>query len=154
MYALSLPNARLVLCLAASLALGACGERSQDQTVGERVDSAIGRAGEVAREVRKEGQEAADEARTATMGAASQARTAASGLGTRTDDAKIASQIQDALRPDKELGGGAVDVTVREGVVTLKGTAPSAVAKARAGEMARNVRDVKSVDNQLIVRGG
>lgn len=145
---------RLVACLALPLALGACSDRGADQTVGQRVDSALGRAGEVAREVQEGGREAAHDARTATMGAASQARQAASQAGAKVDDAKITSQVNAGLAQDKDFGTGAVDVTTREGVVTLKGTAPSAAAKARAAEIARNVKDVKSVENQLSVRGG
>lgn len=142
---------RVLTCLAASLALGACGDRGQDQTVGQQVDKAIDRAGEAGRDLRRGAEDAAQDARSATMGAASQA---ASGTGARSDDAKITSQVQDAFKADKDLGGGGIDVTAREGVVTLKGTAPSAAAKARAAEIARNVKDVKSVDNQLSVRGG
>ena len=154
MHASPLRVPQVLISLAALAALGACSDRNADQTVGQRVDSAIGRAGEVARDVRKGGEEAAQDARTATIGAASQARQTASGGGARADDAKITSQVQEGLKADKDLGGGTIDVTVREGVVTLKGSAPSAAAKARAAEIARNAKDVKSVDNQLSVRGG
>ncbi len=141
-------------CVAISLTLGACGERSPDQTVGQRVDSAIVRASEVARDVQEGGREAAQEARSATMGAASQARQAVSGAGARVDDAKITSEVKDGLKVDKDLGPAGIDVDTRDGVVTLKGTAPNAAAKARASEIARNVKDVKSVDNQLALRAG
>ncbi len=147
-------NPCLWACLAVPLALSACSGRDEDQTVGQRVDSALGRAGEVAREVQEGGREAGRDARTATMGAASRAKQAASQAGAKVDDAKITSQVNDSLAQDKDFGTGAVDVTTREGVVTLRGTAPSAAAKARAAEIARNVKDVKSVENQLSVRGG
>lgn len=140
--------------VAASLGLGGCGERDEGQTVGQRVDSVIGRTTEAAREAGQGAQEAAQDARTATMGAASRAREAASGSATRADDAKISAQVNEALAADKDLGSGAIDVTTLNGTVTLKGTAPNASAKARAGEIARNVRDVKSVDNQLTLRAG
>ena len=136
------------------LALGGCGDHNQGQTMGQRVDSAIDRTTEAARDVKRGGQEAAQDARTATMGAASQAREAASGAGPRAGDAKITAQVNAGLAADKDLSTGAIDVTTREGVVTLKGMAPNATAKARAGEIARNVKDVKSVDNQLTLRGG
>ena len=140
--------------VAATLVLAACGDRSPDQTVGQRVDSAIDRAGKTARELEEGGRQAAHDARSATMGAASQARQAASGAGARTDDARITSEVQAGLMADKDLSAGNIDVATREGVVTLKGSAPSAAAKARAGEIARNVKDVKSVDNQLSLRAG
>jgi osmotically-inducible protein OsmY len=124
--------------------LAGCGEREGGgPTVGQRVDSAIERSAEAGREVREGAREATQGANTAVMGA-----------GARIDDAQITTQVKTGLSTDRDLSAGQIDVDTRDGVVTLKGTAPSAAAKARAAEIARNVKDVKSVDNQLQVRAG
>ncbi len=123
--------------------LAACGEREGGPTVGQRVDSAIERSAEAGREVREGAREATQDANTAVMGA-----------GARIDDAQITTQVKTGLSTDKDLSAGQIDVDTKDGVVTLKGMAPTAAAKARAAEIARNVKDVKSVDNQLQVRAG
>ena len=97
--------------------------------------------------------EAAQETRTAVMGAAAETKEAASRLGERVEDAKITAQVKTGLSVDKDLKALSIDVDTRDGVVTLMGTAPTATAKARAAEIARNVKDVKSVNNQLNVAG-
>lgn len=123
--------------------LAGCGEREGGPTVGQQVDSAIERSADAGREVREGAREAAQDTNTAVMGA-----------GARIDDAQITTQVKTGLSTDKDLKAGQIDVDTRDGVVTLTGTAPSATAKARAAEIARNVKDVKSVDNQLQVRAG
>ncbi|MFD0667805.1 BON domain-containing protein [Ramlibacter sp. MAHUQ-53] len=129
--------------LAAAALLAGCGEREEGRTVGQQVDSALGRAGE-----------AADDARTSVMGAGREAREAASAAGARMEDAQITTRVKAGLSADKDLSALRIDVDTREGVVTLSGSAPTAAARARAGEIARNVRDVRSVNNQLQVRAG
>ncbi len=151
---IDLRGVRQAAALAALLALAACGKGENGQTVGQRLDSAIGRASEAAREVKQGGEQAAQDARGAVMGAAGQARQAASSAGSKADDAQITAKVNAGLAADKDLGIAQVDVDTRDGVVTLKGTAPTATAKARAAEIARAVKEVKSVDNQLVVKSG
>lgn len=123
--------------------LAGCGERDGDPTVGQRVDSAIERSAEAGREVGQGAREAARDTSTAVMGA-----------GARIEDAQITTQVKTGLSTDKDLNASQINVDTQDGVVTLKGTAPTAAAKTRAGEIARNVKDVRSVDNQLQVRAG
>ena len=47
-----------------------------------------------------------------------------------------------------------IDVDTRDGVVTLSGPAPSATARERASEIARGVKGVSSVNNQLTIKSG
>lgn len=140
--------------LASALLLAGCGDRDAGTTVGQRVDSVLGRAGETAREVREGAREAAQDARTATMGAGREARDAASSAGAAVDDAQITSKVKAGLSADKDLSAMRIEVDTHAGVVTLKGTAPTVAAKSRAGEIARQVKEVKSVDNQLQVKAG
>ncbi|WP_427915193.1 BON domain-containing protein [Ramlibacter sp. MMS24-I3-19] len=143
-----------------ALALAACGERSDDTTVGQRADSAATRTGQAAKDKLGESSQAASQgsrdASTSVMGAAADARDKAYGSSaeTRADgkaDDKLTSMVLTGLKADKELNPLRIDVDTREGVVTLSGSVPTAAAKARASEIAQNVKDVKSVNNQLTV---
>ncbi len=141
---MSIRSTTAVALLAVLGALAGCGERGEGgPTVGQRVDSAVERSAEAGRDVREGAREAAQDANTAVMGA-----------GARVDDAQITTQVKTGLSTDRDLSAGQIDVDTKDGVVTLKGMAPTAAAKARASEIARNVKDVKSVDNQLQVRAG
>lgn len=141
--------------LVSSMMLAACG-RSDDASVGQRMDAAMERASEAARRMGNQAREAARPAASQASGAASDSAGASSGsgAGAALSDTRITATVKMGLTADKDLGASSIDVDTQAGVVTLKGNAPSATAKARAGEIARNVRDVKSVDNQLVVPAG
>ncbi len=143
----------LVIGVTASMAtlITACGRPGENATVGQRVDQPVERTREAAREVGEDGREAARDARSTVMGAASDPRGAASQTGSKVDDAQITTRVNAALAADKELQGMRIDVDTQDGVVTLKGQAPTMTAKARAGDLARNVKEVKSVRNELTV---
>jgi osmotically-inducible protein OsmY len=87
------------------------------------------------------------------MGAAGEARDKApatvDALGNKAADARITSSVKAGLAAEKELSATRIDVDTQDGVVTLSGAVPTASAKARANEIARGVKDVKSVNNQL-----
>jgi osmotically-inducible protein OsmY len=67
-----------------------------------------------------------------------------------SDDA-IADQVRMKLLADPDVKGGALDVTVIEGVVNLKGRVSTEKAKLKAGKLAKKIRGVKLVSNQLVV---
>lgn len=128
----SLPTKSLMAAssLAALLALGACGERVvTDAPVSRAPDAAVAPAGPVA-----------NEGNTAVMGAAA-----------RVDDAQITAKVNAGLAADKDLSAIKIDVDTKDGVVTLMGPVPNNDAKSRATDIAKNVQDVKSVNNQLSV---
>ncbi|HEX4773680.1 MAG TPA: BON domain-containing protein [Bryobacteraceae bacterium] len=66
-------------------------------------------------------------------------------------DNKIQDQVRIKLTQDQDVKGGALDVLVKDGVVTLKGRVDTDHAKTRAGKLAKKVKGVKDVDNELIV---
>jgi hyperosmotically inducible protein len=70
------------------------------------------------------------------------------------DDALITAKVTTGLAIDRTLRSSHIEVATRGGVVTLKGPAPSAAARARAEEIARNVQGVTSVENRLRVVTG
>ncbi len=68
------------------------------------------------------------------------------------DDAVINSTVRAALRSERGLIGGRIDVASFQDVVELGGFVRDEEAKLRAGEIAAEVPGVKSVKNNLVVR--
>jgi hyperosmotically inducible protein len=126
--------------LATLLALGACGDRVESYAQQVHPSVEINRQSEDF--TRPETAQAAPVAPdTATMGAASE--------GGVSVDARIATDVQRAIATDADLAGMKIDVSSQEGEVTLRGRAPDPTARERASDLARTVRAVRSVENQL-----
>jgi len=69
-------------------------------------------------------------------------------------DKALAAQVKAALEADKGVGAQGIDVTAKEGVVTLWGTVAQPERRALAVTIARAVPGVKSVQNNLqVVKG-
>jgi osmotically-inducible protein OsmY len=69
----------------------------------------------------------------------------------RVDDAAITAQVKTRLLADETTRGINMNVDTEAGVVTLRGTAPTEAAKARAEEVAKAVDGVQVVANALVV---
>jgi hyperosmotically inducible protein len=69
---------------------------------------------------------------------------------TKPDD-RIFDQVRMRLATDADVKGGNFDVTVKDGVVTLKGRVDTEKGKQRASKLAKKVKGVKQVDNELVV---
>ena len=69
------------------------------------------------------------------------------------DDGAITDLVRRKLANDPVVKGGAFEVDVNGGVVTLRGKVEMEKQKARATKVAKKVKGVKSVDNQLTVVG-
>ena len=67
-----------------------------------------------------------------------------------TDDT-IRDQVMVKLANDQDVGGMAINVDVHQGVATLKGKVRSDRQKAKAERLAKKVKGVTGVTNQLIV---
>jgi osmotically-inducible protein OsmY len=65
------------------------------------------------------------------------------------DDAAIASGVKAAIGRSPELRTAEIDVASREGIVQLSGYVSSAESVATAASVARTVKGVKSVKNDL-----
>jgi osmotically-inducible protein OsmY len=150
--------------LAVLLALGAC-DRADERTVGERMDSGATRTERAAADTRRDARDATASAgaamdraaeSTKSMGAAAadKGQSMGAAAGDKVDDAAITAKVNAALAADKDLSAVRIDVDTQNGIVTLSGPAPSASAKAHASDVARNVRGVTSVNNQLTVTSG
>jgi osmotically-inducible protein OsmY len=67
-------------------------------------------------------------------------------------DDRIYDQVRIKLTDDPDVKGGVgLDVTVKDGVVTLKGRVDTEKAKNRATKLAKKVKGVKQVENELVV---
>ena len=67
-----------------------------------------------------------------------------------TDDT-IFDMVRLKLASDPDVRGGAFDVHVKDGVVTIKGRVDKESYKQRAEKLTKKVKGVKSVVNQLLV---
>ena len=77
------------------------------------------------------------------------------GFGSKNDrrsDERITEEISDRLYRHPDIDASDVDVTLKEGEVTLSGTVDSRRAKYLAEGLCDQVLGVKEVDNQLRVR--
>ena len=74
---------------------------------------------------------------------------AASQKGT-SDDA-ITDNVRRKLANDPDVKGGALEVDVKNGVVTVKGKVKTDKARAKAERLIHKVKGVTGVQNQLVV---
>jgi hyperosmotically inducible periplasmic protein len=72
--------------------------------------------------------------------------------GEYVDDVAITTQVKYELLDSKKVDGLDVNVDVTNGKVKLTGWASSEAERARATELTRAVKGVKSVDNQIKIK--
>ena len=68
-------------------------------------------------------------------------------------DDQIYDTVRRKLADDQVVKGGAMEVEVKDGVITLRGKVETDQQKSRAAKIAHKVSGVKQVDNQLVVVG-
>lgn len=134
-------SAMLFSALAMLLALGAC-DRMDNPTVGERMES------------RRDAKDATARADGSLDKAAQETRQMGAASADKVDDATITAKVNASLAADKDLSAIKIDVDTQNGIVTLSGPAPSATVRERASEIARSVKGVNSVNNQLTIKAG
>lgn len=74
-------------------------------------------------------------------------------VGTFIDDATVTTRVKSRFAQDDQVSAMNIGVETNDGVVQLSGYAGSETEKSRAAEIARQVPDVKAVNNAIIVRG-
>jgi osmotically-inducible protein OsmY len=72
--------------------------------------------------------------------------------GAYVDDSAITTEVKAKFVADKQVDAGAINVQTLHGEVALSGFAKSAAERARAEEIARAVKGVRTVRNNLVVR--
>jgi len=68
-------------------------------------------------------------------------------------DDQLYDLVRRKLADDPVVKGGAMEVEVKDGIVTLKGKVEYDEQKTKAEKLARKVSGVKQVVNQLVVAG-
>jgi osmotically-inducible protein OsmY len=79
-------------------------------------------------------------------------QTSALAAGPALTDAAIADQVRSKLAADPIVKGGAIGVSVNNGVVELTGSVQGQRVQARAEKITKKVKGVKQVINRLIVK--
>jgi osmotically-inducible protein OsmY len=74
------------------------------------------------------------------------------GTGEYVDDSVITTKVKSQLAADDFLKSFQISVETYKGIVQLSGFVNSQQAVDKAGEIARSVKGVKSVKNNLIVK--
>ena len=72
--------------------------------------------------------------------------------GQYVDDTTITAKIKEAYVADKQVHASQVNVETMQGVVQLSGFVDSAHSEARAVELARNVKGVRDVKDDIVIR--
>ena len=76
-------------------------------------------------------------------GCASSGGGSTAGSSGGASDSEITAAVKDALKQDEALSSAAIEVSTDQGVVTLSGAVPNAMAYTRAISLARRVPGVK-----------
>lgn len=69
----------------------------------------------------------------------------------QVSDDEIYDRVRVRLAGDRDVGGSRIEVTVEQGVVTLRGTVPKEKIRQKAEKLAKGVRGVRKVVNELTV---
>jgi hyperosmotically inducible periplasmic protein len=72
--------------------------------------------------------------------------------GAYVDDAGITAAVKAKMVEDKTVAASSISVETLNGTVQLSGFAKSAAEKSQAETIARNVKNVRSVRNDIVVR--
>ncbi|MBI5275558.1 MAG: BON domain-containing protein [Burkholderiales bacterium] len=83
---------------------------------------------------------------TASMGASGSVSAA------QASDAQIVAKLKAEYAADSDISAMVVDIDSKDGMVTLSGMVPNSDARVRADRIARAMKEVKSVNNQIEVR--
>ena len=139
-------------------ALAACGNNNDDQTVGQKLDTAVAKTERAATDAMGKAEISMDKAEDAMKGAASKAeasgKSAADKMAGTMDDVSITTAVSAELVKDPDLSALKINVDTKKGNVTLTGPAPTVAAKERATTITKAVKGVMSVDNKLVVKAG
>lgn len=141
------PVTAAICSAAVLLALTACGKTDDGKTVGQSIDSGIAKTEQAAKD-------AGNAMKDATKDAQASGSQASTTMGEKIDDAVITTSVNASFAKDPDLSAIKINVDTKDGVVTLNGPAPTAAAKDKAADLAKQVKGVASVNNQLVVKAG
>lgn len=147
---------QIVAVSALAFGLAACNKADDGQTAGQKLDNATANASAAAADASAAASSAASSAADVAKNAATEAKDAAKEAGQAVaavaDEAAITAAVNAGLIKDNELSAFKISVDTKDGVVTLGGEAPNQAAKDRAGDIAKAVQGVSTVNNNLTVK--
>lgn len=150
--ALALPCALVLFA-----ALSACDRKNDDQTVSQKLDTAVAKTEQAATEAKARVETSMDKAEVALKDAASKAEVSGKSttdtMASSMDDVSITTAVSAEFVKDPDLSALKINVDTKNGSVTLNGPAPTVAAREKAATLAKAVKGVKSVDNKLVVKG-
>lgn len=73
-------------------------------------------------------------------------------MGAYVDDTGITTMVKSRFFEDKDVAGTSISVETLNGTVMLSGFAKNALERNRAETIARGVKGVTSVKNEIVVR--
>ncbi len=123
------------ISLAVVLALAGCENQGSAEKAGRQIDQAAQQASDNAKDI---GTTIGDQTEKATG---------------YLDDATITAKIKEDIMSDPILKVLEISVTTTDGIVTLSGSVDAPPSIDRAGQIARLVKGVNSVENNLVVKG-
>lgn len=122
-----------LICLSAILVMAACEQKGPAENAGKKIDQATAEAGKELESVKLSVDRKAD---TATN---------------YIDDSMITAKVKEAFIADDLLKAAQIEVTTVNGVVKLSGSLDSEQLIARAVVAATSQKEVKSVQNELLL---
>jgi hyperosmotically inducible protein len=122
----------VVFCLALIFGLAGCQKEGTAEKAGQKIDKALESTGQ---KLEKTGEVVAMKAEQA---------------GEYMGDAAMTARIKADILSDPLLKVSQIEVTTTNGVVKLSGRVDSQQSIDRATEIARSLKDVKSVNNALV----
>ena len=146
----------LALPIIALAALTACGKQSDGQTAGQKLDSAVASTQQAAAEAKAKAEvsmaKAGDAMKDATQKAEASGTKTVQSMAGKADDAAITASVSAEFAKDADLSAFKINVDTKNGNVTLNGPAPSAEARDKATKLAKSIKGVASVSNNLTVK--
>jgi hyperosmotically inducible protein len=135
----------VVFMLASFLGLAACKQEGAGERAGIKVDKAVEQAD-------KKIDKATEKAEIKIENAGDALTDKAKKAGEAMDDTAITAKIMAAIANDPALKLSQITVTTTNGAVRLSGVVDSPQAIDKALEITRNVKNVQSTENNLVVK--
>ena len=135
----------VVVMLASFLGLAACKQEGPAERAGQKIDKAVEQGEKKIDQAYEKAEKKIEKAGDALSDKTKKA-------GESIDDAAITTKIKAEIAMDPVLKVSQISVTTQNGVVRLSGVVDSRQSMDKALEITRNVKNVKSTENNLVVK--
>ncbi len=126
-------------------------DRAKEKTK-EGLDKAVDVTAKGAEKTKEGAEKGVAESGKAVGKAAKKTGEAIGTAGDKVSDASVHTRVKTAFSKDPILKDTSINVDSKDGVITLRGTVPSAAAKTQAEEIATRTSGVVRVVNELVVK--